>query len=64
LKEKNGARPLRRLITRLVENEIATSLLRGDYKAGDKILVSVSDGKIRFRKDESFSEKEKATLNP
>ena len=51
IKEKNGARPLRRLITRLVENEIATALLRGDYSAGDKILVSVSERKVSFKKE-------------
>ena len=53
LKEKNGARPLRRLITRLIENEIATALLRNDYEAGDTIRVSVSDGKIIFMKEKA-----------
>ena len=41
-----GARPLRREIQRRVENSIAGSLLRGEFKDGDTILVDVEDGEI------------------
>ena len=33
-----GARPLKRTIQRLVENPLARSLLRGDFKPGDRIV--------------------------
>lgn len=34
-----GARPMRRLLQRRVENELSKGLLKGDYKTGDHILV-------------------------
>ncbi len=45
-----GARPLRRTIQRLIENPLSELLLRGDFKEGDTILVTVEDGEIRFKK--------------
>jgi len=39
-----GARPLRRLIQRELQDKLALKLLEGKYKDGDKIIVSV-DGK-------------------
>lgn len=36
---KMGARPLRRLVRRLVEDPAATRLLRGELKAGDTLLA-------------------------
>ena len=38
-----GARPLRRLLQRRVENELSKRLLRGDYKTGDYVLVEFDD---------------------
>jgi ATP-dependent Clp protease ATP-binding subunit ClpC len=37
--EKYGARPLRRAILRLVEDNLSEGLLEGKYKVGDKILL-------------------------
>jgi ATP-dependent Clp protease ATP-binding subunit ClpC len=37
-----GARPLRRLIQRQVENPLAKQVLAGEYNSGDAILVDVS----------------------
>ena len=37
--EKYGARPLRRAIERLLENDLAEMLLSGAFKAGDTISV-------------------------
>lgn len=45
-----GARPLRRTIQRLIENPLSELLLRGDFKEGDAILVTVENGEIKFKK--------------
>ena len=49
LKEKNGARPLRRLITRLVENKIATALLEGSLPRGESVTVTVENESVVLR---------------
>jgi ATP-dependent Clp protease ATP-binding subunit ClpB len=45
-----GARPLRRLIQRDLQDVLALKLLKGEYKEGDKVQVSVDEktGKLRF----------------
>lgn len=43
--EKYGARPLRRLIQREIEDEIAEAFLKGDLVSGDQIVISMQDGK-------------------
>lgn len=43
-----GARPLKRAIQKLVEDEIAERLLRAEFKAGDAILVDEAGGKLTF----------------
>ena len=44
-----GARPLRRAITRLVEDSFSRELLEGHFSSGDRITVSVSEsGEITF----------------
>lgn len=45
-----GARPLRRLIQREIQDSLALELLEGKYKDGDKITVTVDDktGKFKF----------------
>ncbi len=48
-----GARPLRRAIQRLVEDELAEEMIRGNFGAGDTILADVdpeSAEKLRFSK--------------
>jgi len=48
-----GARPLRRAIQRLVEDELAEEMIRGNFAAGDTILADVdpeSAEKLRFSK--------------
>ncbi len=47
-----GARPLRRLIQRKVEDPLADALLGGTFAAGDTVLVTVKDGALQFRKKE------------
>ena len=43
-----GARPLRRTIQRLVENELSRMVLAGSVEPGDKVLVELDDGKLNF----------------
>jgi hypothetical protein len=40
--------PLRRTITRLVENELSRLVLGGDVEPGDRVAVEVADGKLGF----------------
>lgn len=60
-----GARPVKRVIQQLVENEIAMGVLRGDYKEEDSVIVdadvssSAKDlplhNRLRIKKLESTS---------
>jgi len=48
-----GARPLRRLLQRRVENELSKRLLKGDYKTGDHVVIDYDpeaegENKLRF----------------
>jgi ATP-dependent Clp protease ATP-binding subunit ClpC len=45
-----GARPLRRAIQRLVEDELSEEMLKGTFAAGDVIVVDGKDGKIILKK--------------
>ncbi|HET6761346.1 MAG TPA: ATP-dependent Clp protease ATP-binding subunit, partial [Gemmatimonadaceae bacterium] len=45
-----GARPLRRAIQRLIEDQLSDELLRGNFSSGDTVLVDAKDGKIEFTK--------------
>jgi ATP-dependent Clp protease ATP-binding subunit ClpB len=46
-----GARPVKRVIQRVLENPIANGILSGDYDAGDTILVNVDTGNFVFAKE-------------
>jgi ATP-dependent Clp protease ATP-binding subunit ClpC len=43
-----GARPLRRTIQRLVENELSRMVLDGSLEPGDKVVVDVEGDRLRF----------------
>ncbi|MGB9779899.1 ATP-dependent Clp protease ATP-binding subunit [Caldanaerobacter sp.] len=45
-----GARPLRRVIQRIVENQLSELMLQGEVKPGDELIVTAEDGKIKFVK--------------
>ena len=45
-----GARPLRRAITRLVENPYSEEVVKGSFKKGDFIRAFAKDGAIKFKK--------------
>ena len=42
---KDGARPLRRVIEREIENRLANAILEGKFKPGDQLLVDLSPDK-------------------
>ena len=48
--EAYGARPLRRLIQRKIEDELAEEILTNAYEAGDTIVLKLKDDKIVFEK--------------
>ena len=43
-----GARPLRRLITTKIEDELADKMLKGEVKAGQQLLVDCKNDKLTF----------------
>ncbi|MGB9678892.1 MAG: ATP-dependent Clp protease ATP-binding subunit [Thermoanaerobacteraceae bacterium] len=45
-----GARPLRRAIQKIVENQLSELMLKGEIKPGDELLVSIKDNKFDFAK--------------
>lgn len=45
-----GARPLRRLLTRVVETELSKAIIRGDVAEGDNVAMTMQEGKIAFNK--------------
>ena len=56
--EAYGARPLRRLIQRKVEDELAEEILSGKYSKGDTIVMKLVDDKITFEKKAKRTRKE------
>lgn len=48
--EAYGARPLRRLIQKKIEDILAEEILTNQYSAGDVIVLKMEDGKIAFDK--------------
>ncbi len=52
-----GARPLRRAIQRYVENPLSTKILRGDFKEGDTVAISVEAEELSFTKAEPVKAK-------
>ena len=45
---KMGARPLKRAIQNVVENELATAILEGKVKRGDSVTAGVRNDKVTF----------------
>ena len=50
--EAYGARPLRRLIQKKIEDQLAEEILTNAYKPGDTILLKLQDDKIVFERKE------------
>jgi ATP-dependent Clp protease ATP-binding subunit ClpC len=55
-----GARPLRRTIQRLVENELSRMVLSGAVNEGDRITVNAADGELRFDVEHGAAEETEA----
>ncbi len=47
-----GARPLRRVIQRQIEDALSEEVISGRLKAGDSILAHMQDGKLSFTREE------------
>ncbi len=45
-----GARPLKRVIQRELQNRLASDIISGKVKEGNVVMVSVSDGLLNFKK--------------
>ncbi|HZJ56747.1 MAG TPA: ATP-dependent Clp protease ATP-binding subunit [Clostridia bacterium] len=45
-----GARPLRRAIQRMVEDNLSEEILAGRIKVGDQVLIDVENDKLKFNK--------------
>ncbi len=58
--EAYGARPLRRLIQRKIEDMLAEEILSGKYTAGDTIRLTLVDGKITCEKATTKTRRSKA----
>ncbi|MCU0492499.1 MAG: ATP-dependent Clp protease ATP-binding subunit [Chloroflexaceae bacterium] len=53
-----GARPLRRIITNLLEDPIAEGLLNGRFQNGDTVLVDTKDDLLRLRTQRQIEQEE------
>ena len=51
-----GARPLRRALQKYVESPLSVSLLSGEYKDGDTVLVDIEDEKVVFRRPQPIEQ--------
>ena len=45
---KYGARPLRRVIQKMIEDPLSGQILEGTVSSGDKVIVEAVDGKLKF----------------
>ncbi len=55
-----GARPLKRAIQQQIENPLAQAILEGRFGPGDRIQVTVRNGKIAFEKEGERLERARA----
>ncbi len=51
-----GARPLRRVIQKTLEDNLSEEILAGRIKMGDRVIVDAEDGKLVFRKQVTVGE--------
>ena len=59
-----GARPLKRALQRLVQDPLALKLLRGEFTAGDHVVVDEGKGEtLEFRKGKRPAEAEPRTVH-
>ena len=46
-----GARPLKRVIQRYVEDKLSEKILRGELKANSNVVIDVADGELSFNQE-------------
>ena len=51
-----GARPLRRALQSMIEDELATRMLKNEFGIGDKVEITAKDGNLDFNKVEAKEE--------
>ena len=51
-----GARPLKRVIQRLVEDPLSEGLLAGEFQEGDTVLADLEDGEVKLHMVEKAAE--------
>jgi ATP-dependent Clp protease ATP-binding subunit ClpB len=56
-----GARPLKRTIQRLLQDRLAMAVLEGRFRDGDRIMVEVENGELKFERG-STGDKETAAV--
>ena len=59
--EAYGARPLRRLIQKKIEDQLAEEILTNAYQPGDTILLKLVDDKIVFERKEGANAEQAVT---
>jgi ATP-dependent Clp protease ATP-binding subunit ClpC len=59
-----GARPLRRAIQRLAENELSRMVLDGSIEPGDRVLVDLLEGGLHFEVDKGAAAESGQTATP
>ncbi|MCS6870081.1 MAG: ATP-dependent Clp protease ATP-binding subunit [Anaerolineae bacterium] len=57
-----GARPLRRVITNMVEDRLSDGILAGTFKIGSTVLIDVADGELVMKTIESQNGVDHGTL--
>ncbi len=55
-----GARPLKRVISKNLVDPLALGLLKGEFAAGDRIVVDAGEGELRFTRTAAVSDREPA----
>ena len=55
-----GARPLRRVVERQIENALAKRILSGEFEDGQKVVVDFKDGAYDFEKTDAAGSSNKA----
>ncbi len=58
-----GARPLRRVIQKRIEDEISEEMLLGKFKEGDHIVTAIKDNKIIFEKSKKKASSKAASAS-
>jgi len=53
-----GARPLRRIITNLIEDALAEGLLEGRFKPTDAVVIDMKEGLLRLRSQREIEQTE------